>query len=95
MNREEVKQEVLNIPNSNILLELPTSFGKSKCGLDIMASKNPKGRILVVVPRLVLIENWKDEIKKWGYEKYLPQVEFSTYVSFPKRADNYDFVIFD
>ena len=95
MTREEVKQRVLNIPNSNILLELPTSFGKSKCGLDIMASKNPKGRILVVVPRLVLIENWKDEIKKWGYEKYLPQVEFSTYVSFPKRADNYDFVIFD
>ena len=95
MTREEVKQKVLNIPNSNILLELPTSFGKSKYGLDIMASRNPKGKILIVVPRLVLIENWKDEIKKWGYEKYLPQVEFSTYVGFPKRADSYDFVIFD
>ena len=95
MSREEVKQEVLGIPNSNILLELPTSFGKSKCGLDIMASRNPKGRILIVVPRLVLIENWKEEIQKWGYERYLPQVEFSTYVSLPKRADKYDFIIFD
>lgn len=95
MNREEVKIGILNIPNSNILLELPTSFGKSKYSLDIMDKRKPEKRILIVIPRLVLIENWKEEIHKWGYDKYLSMVEFSTYVSLPKRAGKYDFVIFD
>ena len=95
MDREEVRKRILSIPNSNILLELPTSFGKSKYGLDIMDKRKPEKNILIVIPRLVLIENWKDEIHKWGYDKYLSMVEFSTYKSFPKKAGKYDFVIFD
>ena len=86
MDREEVRKRILSIPNSNILLQLPTSFGKSKYGLDIMDKRNPEKNILIVIPRLVLIENWKDEIHKWGYDKYLSMVEFSTYKSFPKKA---------
>ena len=38
MTREEVRKEVLSIPNSHVLLELPTSFGKTKLGLDRMVS---------------------------------------------------------
>ena len=102
MNREEVRDEILKLNSPNILCELPTSFGKSKVALDLMSSRldiehmNPGvARILIVVPRLVLIKNWKDEFVKWGYEKYLNYVEFVTYVSFPKKAGDWALVIFD
>lgn len=98
MNREEVGNEIVNSPKPYILAELPTSFGKSKIALDRMAKvcKPVFGtRILIVIPRLVLIENWKEEFKKWGYEEYLNFVEFVTYVSFPKKHGIYTFCIFD
>ena len=95
MTREDVTEKLLNISNNNILVELPTGFGKSKYGLDIMDKRKPEKNILIVIPRLVLIENWKDEIHKWGYDKYISMVEFSTYKSFPKKAGKYDLVIFD
>lgn len=94
--REEVRNEILRTESPYILAELPTSFGKSKIALDTMADRcNSSSNILVVVPRNVLKSNWKDEFKKWGYEDFLSQVTFTTYVSFPKMADHYDFVIFD
>lgn len=103
MKREEVRDEILKLTNPNILCELPTSFGKTKIALDLLKTRLPEKdctsntRILVVIPRLVLIDNWKDEFKKWGMESYLPYVEFVTYVSFPKKAglDLWDMVIFD
>lgn len=101
MTREEARNEILLIESSNILCELPTSFGKTKVALDLMQMKFPAieytidTRILIVIPRLVLIDNWKDEFKKWGYKKYLPYVEFVTYVSLPKKVGNWDMVIFD
>ena len=100
MTREEVRKEVLSIPNSHVLLELPTSFGKTKLGLDRMVSvlgrkKTPK--ILIVIPRVVLIDNWKEEFKKWKLEGMLKYVKFSTYVSVPKATNvgKWDVVIFD
>lgn len=94
--REEVRNKILRAESLYILAELPTSFGKSKIALNMMADRcNPDSSILVVVPRVVLKSNWKDEFKKWGYEGYLNQVTFTTYVSFPKMAGHYDFVIFD
>lgn len=101
MTREEARDEILLIESPNILCELPTSFGKTKVALDLMQMRFPAieytvdTKILVVIPRLVLIDNWKDEFKKWGYERYLPYVEFVTYVSLPKKAGSWDMVIFD
>ena len=95
MRREEVRDRILGVKNPNILLELPTSMGKSKLGLDILNKREPTGRVLIVVPRLILIGNWKEEIHKWGYDKYLPQITFVTYMSLPKKAGNWDLVIFD
>ena len=101
MTREEARGEILLIESPNILCELPTSFGKTKIALDLMQMRFPTieytidTKILVVIPRLVLIDNWKDEFKKWGYERYLPYVEFVTYVSLPKKAGSWDMVIFD
>ena len=94
--REDYNKEILAITNPNILLQLPTGFGKSKIALDIMHLRCKVGdRILVVVPKNVLKDNWKDEFKKWGYEDYLPYTTFVTYVSFPKVANEYQLVIFD
>lgn len=94
--REDYSKEILAITNQNLLLILPTGFGKSKMALDIMHLRCKAGdRILVVVPKNVLKDNWKEEFKKWGYEDYLPHTTFVTYVSFPKVANEYQLVIFD
>lgn len=101
LSREKARDEILLIESPNILCELPTSFGKTKIALDLMQMRFStidyivNTNILIVVPRLVLIDNWKDEFKKWGYERYLRYVEFVTYVSLPKKAGSWDMVIFD
>ena len=100
MTREETRDEILNMSNPNILCELPTGYGKTRVALDLMNklfpnTNNIKTGLLIVIPRLVLIDNWKDEFVKWGYQKYLPYVEFVTYVSLPKKAGAWDYVIFD
>jgi len=97
MTREEHVERILGIPNHNILLTLPTSFGKSKIGLEILKKriKTPDQKILIVVPRNVLKQNWREEFIKWKLDKWLPCVTFTTYVSLPKYAGKWDFVIFD
>ena len=98
LSREKARDEVLSIESPNILCELPTSFGKTRVALDLMRKRLPikSGlRILIVVPRVVLMDNWKDEFTKWGAEEYLPYVNFVTYVSFPKMAGAWDMIIFD
>ena len=95
MNREEASKEIQAIKSKNILLELVTSFGKTKQALDIMVKRNPKN-ILILVPRLVLIQNWKDEFVKWKMDKYLKRVTFSTYVGIKKHeGESFDMLIAD
>lgn len=88
MTREEILQNIRDSPNYQFLLSLPTSFGKSKAALEIIKTKVPESKILIVIPRLVLIENWKEEFKKWGMEHYLPYITFSTYVSLHKYMNS-------
>lgn len=99
MNRDSVNKEILELSNThkNLLIELPTGFGKSKLALDILKEhiETINQKVLIVVPRLVLIDTWKEEFEKWGMRTYLLSVEFVTYVSFPKVAGNWDMVIFD
>lgn len=102
ITREQVRDEILQVESPYILAELPTGFGKSRVAIDFMlkhihdmVDEFMAPKILIVIPRLVLIDNWKDEFKKWGCEDYLEFVTFVTYVSFPKMADDWDVVIFD
>lgn len=89
MNRE-IDEKILTSKH-NILLEFPTGFGKSKCALDIVTHNNYK-KVLIVIPRLVLKENWKAEIKKWGGST----ASYVTYISLYKHAGiEYDCIIFD
>lgn len=93
--RDEILQDVLNVTNNNILMELPTGTGKSYMALNKIKQLKPKS-ILIVIPRLVLIQNWKDEFIKWGCKQYLSYTYFVTYVSLPKLANNsYDLVVLD
>ena len=96
-SREQVRNEILAIPNNNILLELPTSYGKTKIALELLDKKATlQSKILIVIPRLTLIDTWKDELKKWKYwDKFTNNITFVTYVSFPKKAGVWDIVIFD
>jgi len=97
MTREQIRNDILNLKSKYILAELPTSVGKTRVALDFMHEKEVEGNILIVIPRLILIDNWKKEIIKWGYEPYLPQITFTTYISLPKytKGKKYDLVIFD
>ena len=100
MTREEHFENILQLSESNkyLLLKLPTGFGKSKIAIDIIR-KYSEGKllynVLIVIPRLVLIDNWKDEIKKWGTPENI-NFEFTTYVSIHKHAaPAWDLIIFD
>lgn len=95
IDREQVRNEILSIKSKAVLLQLPTSFGKSKIGIDLALRDNPMN-ILIVVPRLVLIENWKQEFSKWGLRYFLNKVTFSTYVGLNKHTEeHWDCIIFD
>lgn len=96
MTREEVLEEVKTIPNRNVLLTLPTGFGKSCNAIERVKylTKSRHSNLLIVIPRNVLKVNWMDEIKKWWSNCKL-NITFTTYVSFPKHKGNWDFIIFD
>lgn len=86
MTREEINNLLQSIDNKEIILELSTGYGKTLASLQYINKTNPN-KILIVIPRLVLINNWKDEINKWGYNNLLDNITFTTYVSLQKHKD--------
>ena len=95
MTRDEVLNVVKIIPNNNILLTLPTGFGKTKIAIERIKSLAKNGdTLLIVVPRNVLKVTWKEELNKWW--KNMPiEVEYTTYVSLHKYIGSWTFVIYD
>lgn len=94
--RKQITDRVLQSRKHNIILEVATGTGKTKIALDKLDSlAGPFSKILIVVPRLVLIQTWKDEFVKWSYQSILPNVTFVTYVSLFKVAGQWDVVIYD
>lgn len=94
IKRDTVRETVLSCGDKNILLELATGAGKTKIALEFL-NKRTKGSILIVVPRLVLIDNWKNELDKWGFDDMLSRITFVTYVSFPKKAGKWNAIVYD
>jgi superfamily II DNA or RNA helicase len=95
MTREEISSLISSNNYQHIVLELSTGMGKTRMALEYINKINPKN-ILIVIPRLVLINNWKEEINKWGYSHLLDRITFSTYVSLHKQADtNWDIICYD
>jgi superfamily II DNA or RNA helicase len=93
MNKEIHIDKIKDIAahHPKMLLELPTSFGKTKIALELLKFWQSK-KILVVVPRLVLIETWREECNKWGYDSDLTIV---TYRSLHKYIGHWDAIVFD
>ena len=93
--REELSNLLNKSTSKEIVLELSTGLGKSKLALEFI-NKHYSKNILIVIPRLVLINNWKDEIKKWGFEELLNHIVFTTYNSLHKHIDiQWDIVCYD
>lgn len=96
MTREEILQDILSLDVKTLLIEAGTGVGKTRLAIEKVRQCFPTGRILVVVPRIVLIKTWQKEFTDWGYEDMLPNVEFTTYKSYPKKElQHYDVQIFD
>ena len=94
--RDEVQNKVLNTTKNNIVLEVATGFGKSYMAIRKIAQLHTStSKILIVVPRNVLIDNWKQEFIKWHYQPLLSLITFTTYVSLPKHAGKWDIICFD
>jgi superfamily II DNA or RNA helicase len=98
--REELSNLLNKSTSKEIVLELSTGVGKSKLALEFINKHYSKNAIfknvLIVVPRLILINNWKDEIKKWGFEELLNYIVFTTYKSLHKYYDNsWDVICYD
>lgn len=95
MVREDISNLLKECTAKEVVLELSTGYGKTRMALEYINKHSPKN-ILIVIPRLVLIDNWKDEIKKWGFEELLDKIRFSTYVSLHKHVDKaWDFICYD
>lgn len=84
VEREKLTEKIQKIYKiyGHILLEAATGSGKSLQAIKLIK----KERWLIVVPKLVLIDNWKDEFIKHGYKSLLELVEFVTYASLEKYA---------
>ena len=97
MTREELASNFESSDARNYILELATGFGKTLLALKKAEQWNtPSATILIVIPRLVLIKEWKKEMKKWKKEYLLSHITFVTYISFPKIARRaWTVIIFD
>lgn len=93
--------------SSNILLELPTGFGKSKVSIDLINYlvnskyyKNaPTISILLLVAKRVHKTTWQEEIEKWGGIKHPSagvNIKMECYESLQKHyGEKWDFIIAD
>lgn len=92
--RDLILEKVKNNRSKNLLLELPTGFGKSRIAIELINDLPDDARVLVVVPKNVLKQNWKDEIIKWGGCKNA-RITYTTYASISKYTGFWEMVIFD
>lgn len=101
MTREDYTKEILELSDAHkfLMLNLPTGFGKSRMMIELVKrhySDRLMGcNVLIVVPKNVLKDNWKEELRKWEFPEFI-NVQMTTYVSYPKYADTYwDVICFD
>ena len=89
----KIQEQIIYNKANNILLELPTGYGKTRLSLEICKKHNPN-TILIVVNRIVHKENWNCEINKW-WPNCKATIKMITYASLHKAEGIYDVVIYD
>lgn len=99
MKRTDTENEIMAIDADNILIELPTGFGKTKIALELIRYNlqifSRPMKVLIVVPRLVLIDVWKKEIHKWRMDHENVLWSFSTYAGLHNSTGIWDMTVFD
>lgn len=93
-DREAVKAAILGMPNDNLLIELPTGHGKTAVALELLRERVPSGKVLVVVPKIVLKKNFMVEVKKWWSDCPL-EFTLITYRSLHKFTGEWNAVVYD
>ena len=87
--REEIEEYLKKDNHLRYVMECPTGAGKTY--MSILKMRQWKqmfgGEFLIVIPKLVLIDNWKEEFRKFNAEYLLEDVTFTTYVSLQKHVD--------
>jgi superfamily II DNA or RNA helicase len=97
--REEIQKKALDATlNLNRCgLALGTGVGKTLVGLTHAEREHAMLKsILIVAPKLSVLQSWKDEAKKHNKEDVLINAEFTTYLSLNKKDPNaYDIIYLD
>lgn len=94
--RDELQQEVvdLSFDLNNLFIEWVTGFGKTLAAIKII--NNHKGRWLFVYKETTHLKNHLEDVEKHGMSHLLPFIDWTTYNSIHKYADNeYTGVVLD
>ena len=96
--KTQIQEEALKaiLPHSRCTAVAGTGVGKTLLGLKHMSAKYHETiRYLVVVPKLEVINEWKNQAVEHGLEELVPYIKFTTYISLPKMPLTFDMVYFD
>lgn len=87
--RNRAFNDILTISqgSDNILICLPTGYGKTLNAIKLINLYYGQLAVLFLVPRIDLIENARQEFIKHGYEHLLTYVEFACYASMRNYED--------
>lgn len=99
ITRDQIQKEALQIALNNKRCGVALSMGVGKTYLGLQYIKHYYDecpiKVLVVAPKITILDNWKEEAIKFGLEEILPSVTFTTYLSLNKQSYDYDIIILD
>ena len=97
MTREELVDKTIKDlkDTTNVAIQAATGVGKSKIAIELckLYANNSEQKILLVVAEIAHINNWKEELVKWGFNQ---EITIICYASLKKYMNtSWDIVIFD
>lgn len=95
MTRDAILEEAYITIKDIDRCTLDMSVGIGKTSVALKKIQNIKGKILVVIPKISVIDTWLKEITRLELNYLLSQITFVTYKSLNKADIFYDIVIFD
>lgn len=99
VTKADIQKEALQfiLPLNRCGVAISVGVGKTKLALEYITEQLLKGKrkILVVAPKLSIIEGWKSEIVKHQYEILGDFITYTTYLSLTKQSLDWDVVILD
>lgn len=88
--------EALKKNNFKGFVHIPTGVGKGKLLMDVLNFIKPDSGIYLVDSELNRDFTFKNDLKKWGYEKYIPTLEYYCYQSAHKlKGEHYNLALCD